>query len=257
MDPVFPSPDPCPPATDPPPDVSVVIPFYNEGPNIAPLLVELRSTLAHLGLEAQVILVNDGSADATAAELDRAANDWPAVEIVTLPINRGQAVALWRGLERARGRWLVTLDGDGQNPPAELARLWARREEADMVVGHRQGRQDHLGRIVMSRIANTVRRALLRDGIGDSGCALRLFRRDVRASLLPFKTLYSFIPACAVAGGWRVIEVPVAHRPRIAGTANFTFRKMAIMPFLDTLLLCWMKRRTLNLSPRGDHPRRP
>lgn len=236
--------------------MSVVIPFYNEGPNIAPLVAELRATLAQLGVQAQVLLVNDGSADSTAAELARVAHDWPAVEVVTLPVNRGQAVALWRGLERARGTWIVTLDGDGQNPPAELARLWERRSEADMVVGHRQKRQDHFGRIVMSRIANGVRRVLLGDGIGDSGCALRLFRREVKASLLPFKTLYSFIPACAVAGGWRVIEVPVAHRPRVAGTANFTFRKMAIMPFLDTLLLCWMKRRTLNLSPRGDQPRR-
>jgi dolichol-phosphate mannosyltransferase len=236
------------------PELSVVIPFYNESPNIPSLLEELRQTVGRLGVRAEVIAVDDGSSDDTLEVLNRAAAGWPELIVVPLPRNRGQAVALWRGFERVRAPWIATLDGDGQNPPAELARLWARRNEADMLVGQRVGRQDSLGRKFMSRLANHVRRALLRDGVSDSGCALRLFRREVRASLPPFRTLYSFIPACAVSGGWRVKEVPVAHRPRIAGVANYTFRKMAIFPFLDTLAFCWVLRRMLDLSPRADEP---
>jgi dolichol-phosphate mannosyltransferase len=236
------------------PELSVVIPFYNESPNIPPLLEELRQTVSRLGIRVEVIAVDDGSSDDTLAVLTRAAAAWPELIVVPLPRNRGQAVALWRGFEQVRAPWIATLDGDGQNPPAELARLWARRDEADMLVGQRVGRQDSLGRKFMSRLANHVRRALLRDGVSDSGCALRLFRREVRASLPPFRTLYSFIPACAVSGGWRVKEVPVAHRPRVAGVANYTFRKMAIFPFLDTLAFCWVLRRMLDLSPRADEP---
>lgn len=236
------------------PELSVVIPFYNESPNIPSLLEELRQTVSRLGIRVEVIAVDDGSSDDTLAVLTRAAAGWPELIVVPLPRNRGQAVALWRGFEQVRAPWIATLDGDGQNPPAELARLWARRAEADMLVGQRVGRQDSLGRKFMSRLANHVRRALLRDGVSDSGCALRLFRREVRASLPPFRTLYSFIPACAVSGGWRVKEVPVAHRPRVAGVANYTFRKMAIFPFLDTLAFCWVLRRMLDLSPRADEP---
>ncbi len=236
------------------PDLSVVIPFYNEAPNIPPLLAELRTTVEGLKLTTEVLAVDDGSTDTTLATLEAAARDWPAVQVIRLPRNRGQAVALWRGLERTQAPWIATLDGDGQNPPGELAKLWARREEADMLVGARQGRKDSLGRKIMSRIANGVRRTLLRDGVSDSGCALRLFRREVCASLLPLRTLYSFIPACAVSGGWRVREVPVAHRARVAGVANYTFKVMAIYPFLDTLAFCWVLRRTLNLTPDADRP---
>jgi dolichol-phosphate mannosyltransferase len=251
-----PKPDPAPAesAAGSLPELSVVIPFYNESPNIPPLLAELRETLGRLGIRAEVIAVEDGSTDDSRAVLERAAASWPELRVVPLPRNRGQAVALWRGLERVRAPWIATLDGDGQNPPKELARLWERREEADLLVGRRMGRQDSLARKIMSRIANHVRRALLRDGVSDSGCALRLFRSEVRASLPPFRTLYSFIPACAVSGGWRVREIPVAHRPRLAGTANYTFRKMAIFPFLDTLAFCWVLRRMLDLSPRADEP---
>src|SRR5882757_6020231 len=108
------------------------------------------------------------------------------------------------------------LDGDGQNPPAELGKLWALRETADMIVGARIGRRDSWLRRTMSRIANRTRRVLLCDGVTDTGCSLKLFRREVTASFLPIRTLYSFLPAFAVAGGWKVVEVPVAHRPRIA-----------------------------------------
>ncbi len=227
------------------PDLTVIIPFYNEAPNVAPLLAELRAALDPLALAVEVLLVNDGSTDATAAALATAAATWPAIRVENFPRNRGQAAALWWGFQNARGTWLAMLDGDGQNPPAELARLWPLRESADMLAGARLGRRDSVLRRAMSRLANAARRLLLRDGVSDTGCSLKLFRREVAGSFLPIGTLYSFLPAFAVAGGWKVREIPVAHRARAAGVSKYGLRTMAILPLLDLLALTWLLRRQI------------
>jgi dolichol-phosphate mannosyltransferase len=227
------------------PDLSVIIPFYNEAANVGPLVAELRAALAPLGLSLEVLLVNDGSTDATAAALNEAAAVWPAVRVEHFPRNRGQAAALWWGFQNARGAWFAMLDGDGQNPPAELARLWPERHTADMLAGARRQRRDSRLRRVMSRIANATRRSLLRDGVSDTGCSLKLFRREVAAAFLPMRTLYSFLPAFAVAGGWTVREIPVEHRARQAGVSHYGLRAMAILPLLDLLALVWLCRRQI------------
>ena len=227
------------------PDLSVIIPFYNEAANVGPLVAELRAALAPLGLSLEVLLVNDGSTDATAAALNEAAAVWPAVRVEHFPRNRGQAAALWWGFQNARGAWFAMLDGDGQNPPAELARLWPERHTADMLAGARRQRRDSRLRRIMSRIANTTRRSLLRDGVSDTGCSLKLFRREVAAAFLPMRTLYSFLPAFAVAGGWTVREIPVEHRARQAGVSHYGLRAMAILPLLDLLALVWLCRRQI------------
>lgn len=249
---------PFPISDAPAPRLSVVIPFYNESANIPQLLSELRTAVDAIGVPTEVIVIDDGSSDSTLTVLREIAQSWAILRVIALARNGGQAIALWRGFEQVRSPWIATLDGDGQNPPHELINLWKLRGAADMLVGARQGRQDHLGRKIMSRIANGVRRTLLRDGVSDSGCALRLFRREVLGSLPPFRTLYSFIPACAVSGGWRVQEIPVEHRPRKAGISNYTFKKMAIFPFLDTLAFCWVLRRMLRLAPpKGEELKDP
>lgn len=227
------------------PALSVVIPFFNEAPNVAPLLAELREALSGLGVDAEVLCIDDGSTDTTAEELAREAEASPTVRVERFAVNRGQAAALWWGFQNACGIWIAMLDGDGQNPPGELTRLWALRDTADMLAGARIGRQDSWLRRVMSRVANVTRRLLLRDGVSDTGCSLKLFRREVVRSFLPIRTLYSFLPAFAVAAGWKVTEVPVAHRARLAGTSKYGLRVMAIHPLLDLLALSWVLRRTL------------
>lgn len=239
------------------PLVSVVIPFYNEGANVRSLLCEVRCWVEKEGLDAEVICVDDGSRDNTEAELRSIAREWPAVRVISPGINRGQAAALWSGFEAVSGDWVATLDGDGQNPPAELSKLWEARHRADMVMGTRMGRKDTWLRRAMSRIANRVRAVALRDGVPDSGCALKVFRREVLGSFLPMRTLYSFMPACAVAAGWSVLALPVSHRPRTAGTSSYGLRVMALVPLLDMLALCWLLRRAIRQkrTPDSTHTR--
>lgn len=236
----------------PAPELSVVIPFFNEAANVAPLLAELQTTLTALGVAAEVIAVDDGSADATGAALDAAASSWPALRVVHFARNHGQAAALWHGFQCARGAWLAMLDGDGQNPPAELARLWELRASADMITGARVARQDSALRRTMSRVANAVRRSALRDGVSDTGCSLKLFRREVAASFIPLRTMYSFLPAFAVAAGYSIREIPVAHRPRRAGVSKYGLGVMAILPLLDLLSLCWLLRRIARRPQESD-----
>lgn len=232
------------------PDLSVVIPFFNEAENVRAVLSELRDAVTPLGIQSEVLAINDGSTDATAAELEAAAQSWPALRVVHFPRNCGQAAALWHGFHEARGAWVAMLDGDGQNPPAELARLWALRESADMIAGMRAHRQDTRLRRTMSRVANAVRRRMLRDGVRDTGCSLKLFRREVAAAFLPIRTMYSFLPAFAVSAGWSVREVPVQHRPRAAGVSKYGFRVMAVHPLLDLLALSWILRRAVRQNPK-------
>lgn len=227
------------------PELSVVIPFFNEAPNIVPLMTELRATLDQWAITYEVLAVDDGSSDGTAAEIARFAQAWPSLQLRELSENRGQATALWVGFCDARGEWIASLDGDGQNPPGELSRLWAVRDSADLIAGRRARREDSWLRRTMSRVANNARRRLLRDGVDDSGCALRLFRREVRDSILPIRTLYSFIPAFAASHGWRVRQIDVAHRPRQAGQSKYGLLVMSWRPLLDMLALRWVLGRRL------------
>lgn len=236
------------------PALSVVVPLYDEAASIAPLLAELRTTLEALGVRAEVVCIDDGSTDATWSALEGAQRAWPALRLERFPVNRGQGAALWRGFELARGEWIATLDGDGQNPPAELGRLWALRDGADMVVGIRVGREDSALRRGMSRLANGVRRALLQDGVHDAGCAAKVFRRAIVRDVLPLRTLYSFLPAFAVAAGWRVAEHPVAHRPRQSGSSKYGLRAMAVLPLLDLLGVWWLLRRDVRGRRRARSP---
>lgn len=234
------------------PELSVVIPFFNEAPNVRPVLEEVRRALGGLGIRCEVLAVDDGSEDGTAMEIQTVARDWPDLQLIRFERNRGQAAALWRGFQIARGTWIAMLDGDGQNPPAELTRLWANRTCADMIVGVRVGRRDSWLRRRMSRVANAVRRIVLRDRVTDTGCSLKIFRRELVSSFLPIRTMYSFLPSFAVAAGWTVRELPVAHRARAAGVSKYGFRVMALHPLLDLLSLSWLLRRMIRQRRDSD-----
>jgi glycosyltransferase involved in cell wall biosynthesis len=223
--------------------LSVVIPFLNEEAAAFNLIAELCLELEKSGTDWEVLLVNDGSRDGTAAELERAHARWPQCRVFHLPQNSGQGAALLHGIGQARGAVIAMMDGDGQNVPADLLRLLPLLERADLVNGVRTPRHDSWVRRSMSRLANAVRSRLLHDGVSDAGCALKVFRREVIASFLPVTMLNPFMPAFAVAAGFRVIEAPVAHRVRQGGKSKYGFRRLLWRPCLDMLAIAWILRR--------------
>jgi dolichol-phosphate mannosyltransferase len=226
------------------PEISVIIPFFNEAESAPHLLAELRVAMDALGASCEVLLMDDGSSDSTANVLHQAAAGWPAVRVFSFAQNQGQAAGLGFGFAHARGPICVTLDGDGQNDPADIAKLIAAvKQGADMAVGVRMNRQDSALRRRMSRLANRVRGWLLRDDVTDSGCALKALKREVAGSFLEIRTLYSFMPALAKAAGFSVVQVPVNHRPREKGVSNYGLGVMLWRPLLDMIGVWWFIRR--------------
>lgn len=235
-----------------PPDLSVIIPFFNEERHVERLVGEVSSVLRQLGRSFEIVLIDDGSSDRTLETLRAVAADLGRSRVLRHAANAGQAAALMTGLRAARGRILVTLDGDGQNDPADLPAMIDRLDSADLVIGVRVRRQDSRLRRGMSRLANTVRRRVLNDGSRDAGCAIRVFRREVLGSFIPIRTLYSFIPACAAAAGYRVAECEVRHRPREHGRSAYGLGVMWWYPAIDMLALAWLTRRRIETVPFSE-----
>jgi glycosyltransferase involved in cell wall biosynthesis len=231
-------------ATGRTPFYSVVVPFYNEEAAIPDLLTEVSKVMDGMGRSYECLCVDDGSGDGTPDRI-RSLADRPAspVRMIQFSENRGQGAALYRGLQEAAGEVVITLDGDGQNHPGDIPMLLDLLESSDLVCGIRAKRRDSWLRRSMSRVANTVRRWLLRDGVSDAGCALKVMRREVVYSLLPLKTLYSFIPAMAAAAGFRIVETPVRHRTRHGGKTSYGLLVFLWRPLVDLMGLAWYRRR--------------
>ncbi|MBZ0112243.1 MAG: glycosyltransferase family 2 protein [Thermoanaerobaculia bacterium] len=227
------------------PELSVVVPFYNEESCAGALLDEILAVLRLRGQDFEIVAVDDASTDETSTILSTYAQRHTEVRVLQFGHNRGQAAALFDGLWMARGSVLATMDGDGQNDPADLPAMLDALPDWDMVVGIRQNRHDSRVRRWMSRLANAVRSRVLRDGMTDSGCALKVFRSEVCSSLIPMRTLYSFIPALAIAGGFRVTQMPVHHRSRQGGTSSYGLRQFLWRPLLDLIGVRWFISRRL------------
>lgn len=226
-------------------EASLVIPFYNEAESIESVLTEACLAMEGLGCSYEVIAVDDGSRDATRVKALELTLRWPHLRVLAYDRNRGQAAALLDGLRVARGRYLITMDGDGQNDPADITRLLdlLHANAADMIAGVRAQRKDGWVRRRMSRIANAARQKVLHDGVRDSGCALKAFRSEVREAFIPIRTLYSFMPALTVAAGYRVIELEVNHRARETGVSKYGLGVMLWRPLIDMLGVWWFTRR--------------
>jgi dolichol-phosphate mannosyltransferase len=205
------------------PRFSLVIPVHNEAGNVLPLLTNAVRVLSALNGEFEIILIDDGSTDATPAELAMAIGRWSQCMVIRHPKNLGQAVALLVGLRAASGEIILTMDGDGQNDPRDLPALIAPLMAGthDLMCGWRVDRHDSWVRRRMSRVANVVRSRWLGDGLNDAGCQLRAMRREIVTSLFPCELLQAFVPAIAKSAGYRVGEIPVHHHPRERGEAHY------------------------------------
>jgi len=227
------------------PAVSVVVPVRNEAGNIAPLVAEIASALA--GRSFEVIYVNDGSTDGTAAELKALQAQYPWLRQVRHTQSCGQSAALRSGMAAAHGGVIVTLDGDGQNDPAFLPQLIDALERGaprtGLIAGQRVGRKATGFKRFQSRVANRVRAAILRDGTRDSGCGLKAFPRDLGLALPVFDGLHRFLPALVRREGRDVGYVDVIDRPRQHGTSNYGFWDRLWVGILDLFGVWWLIRR--------------
>ncbi len=234
------------------PELSVVIPAYNEAENLAPLLTELELVLTETGRSYELVMVDDGSTDGTGEHLRVAAQRDSRIRPVRLLERSGQSAALAAGFMRVRGRIVITLDADLQNDPADLPALLAALEQADVVSGIRQGRQDTWVRLVSSRIANGTRRLVLGDHVTDIGCSFKAYRRAALEGLPFFTTMHRFLPALCAFRGARVVEVPVHHRARKHGESKYGVMNRLGRGLADLLGVLWLRSRLVRYRVRED-----
>lgn len=239
-------------ADRPTPDVSLVVPVYNERENVGPLVAEIAVALA--GRRYEVVAVDDGSTDGSLAELKRLKGTHPELHIVAFERNAGQSAAFVAGFRAARGRAIVTLDADLQNDPADVPALLAELERsgAACVAGYRPNRHDTAWRRLQSRIANGVRNWLTAETIRDTGCSLKAFRADAVRGLPAFNGMHRFLPTLIRRDGGVVAEVPVRHRPRRFGMTKYGMWNRVFRALRDAFGVRWLLRRALRYRVREE-----
>jgi len=229
------------------PAVSVVVPLFNEKENVPILQAELTAALSSLDYE--IIFVDDGSRDGT---VERIAPD-PRVRVLQFERNAGQSAAMFAGLHAAHGAVAVLIDGDLQNDPADIPRLLAEIERgADLVCGYRAQRKDTVVKRITSRVANFVRSRFTKDGVRDTGCTLKAMKRECVGALVPFKGMHRFIPALVKGAGYRLVEIPVNHRPRKFGESKYGLGNRALRATTDMFGVRWLLSRRLDYKLRGE-----
>ena len=231
-----------------PVQLSVVVPVRNEQDNVPPLLAEIHAALEGI-VDFEVIYVNDGSTDGTAARLAEAMRAHPRLRVIAHRESCGQSAALMTGVRAARGEWIATLDGDGQNDPADIPGLLTARDASSdpdlrLVAGYRRKRRDTWLKRLSSRIANGVRSRLLGDATPDTGCGLKLIHRETFLRLPFFDHMHRFLPALVQRQGGRTVSVEVNHRPRTRGASNYGLFDRLWVGIVDLLGVMWLQRRS-------------
>ena len=223
--------------------LSVVIPVRNESGNVASLISEIDAALKHMTHE--IVYVDDGSTDDTYSQLIALQATFSQLKIVRHAKSCGQSTAVRSGVKAARYAWVATLDGDGQNDPADIPKLMAAvKDGIDLVGGNRRAsRRDTWIKRISSVIANTVRSKMLRDDTPDTGCGLKLFKRDVFLDLPYFDHMHRFLPALIKRRGGKIVSVPVAHRNREYGKSNYGTIDRLLVGLVDLFGVAWLQRR--------------
>lgn len=224
------------------PEISVVIPVCNEEGNVIPLAREIAAALQ--GMPFEILFVDDGSTDGTAAAVLQARREGISeIRLLKHSFRSGQSAGVCSGVRAARAPWIATLDGDGQNDPADIPALYTERHTAELVMGNRTQRRDTWLRHAQSRVANGVRGALLGDGTPDTGCGIKVMRRDVFMELPRFDHMHRFLPALFLRAGCRVKSVPVKHRARERGVSKYGLFDRLWVGIVDIFGVMWLRRR--------------
>lgn len=235
-------------------ELSIVIPAHNEAGNIGALVMEIADVMPR-ALNAptyEILVIDDGSTDATLSEAKAAMDKAPVLRVLRHANRAGKSAALKTGFDAARGRWIAMLDGDGQNDPADLAALWPELKFAPATViyaGVRKRRNDGFVKWLTSRVANPIRRRMLRDSARDTGCGFKVIPASLASAIPYFDNMHRFFPALALRHGCEVREVMVNDRPRVHGVSKYGFFNRLAVSVLDVVGVYWLIRR---YSERGE-----
>lgn len=236
---------------------SVVIPLKNEADNIANLVQELEPIMNSLQLPWELICIDDGSTDNTRSVLTGLAAQKPYMRTIFFKKNYGQSSAFDAGFKAATGEFVITLDGDGQNDPNDIPLLIKLIKDCDLVCGIRTLRKDTFMKRWISKIANFVRSRICDDGVQDTGCSLKVYRKDALAQIKMFNGMHRFLPALFKMEGFRIKQVPVNHRERLRGKSNYNFFNRSLNTIADLLAVRWMLKRFLRyqIDSNSSHPK--
>jgi len=224
-------------------EVSIIVPVFNEADNVLPMAGEVTAAMAKVGRNWELLFVDDASTDDTPKRTIEATQADAHVRGLRHQRNAGQSAAVWTGIQGTSGPILCTLDGDLQNDPADLPAMIAELARVDFVSGMRLNRQDTWLRKVSSKIARSARKAALGVDFHDTGCAIRAFKRTALAGLFPFNGLHRFLPILVHGGGAKTLEVPVNHRPRVAGVSKYGVWNRLGRGIYDVIAISWYQKR--------------
>lgn len=233
---------------------SVVIPLKNEQENISDLVHELEPIMVSLKSPWELLCIDDGSTDDTLKILQKLSAEKPYLRILAFDRNYGQSCAFDAGFRNAKGEWVITLDGDRQNDPADIPALLIKTTDADLVCGRRVNRRDPWHKKITSKLANFIRSRLCHDHINDTGCSLKVYRTACFKNIKMFKGMHRFLPALFLIEGFRVTEVPVNHRERLKGKTKYNLFNRSFNTIADLLAVRWMLKRHVNYKIDKEIP---
>jgi len=226
-------------------EIAVIVPVYNEEDNVLPMAREVSDAMKKAGRSYELVFVDDASTDGTWKKIEEARRQFPGVRGLRHAVNSGQSAALWTGIQASHSDIIATLDGDLQNDPADIPQMLPSLAKADFVCGVRAKRRDTFVRRSSSKIARWARRSALKVDFCDTGCAMRVFKRSALTGVFPFNGFHRFLPVLVHGNGVSTLEVPVNHRPRVAGVSKYGVWNRVWRGIYDLIALSWFQKRRL------------
>jgi dolichol-phosphate mannosyltransferase len=239
-------------------EIAIIVPVYDEEENVLPMAREVTAAMKSQSRAYQLVFVDDASRDSTWQKIEQARHEFPNIRGLRHAVNSGQSAALWTGIRATQSPIIATLDGDLQNDPADIPKMLPALEKADFICGVRAKRRDSFVRRHSSKVARWARKSALKVDFCDTGCAMRVFRRSALDGVFPFNGFHRFLPVLVHGNGASTLEVPVNHRPRVAGVSKYGVWNRLWRGIYDLIALSWFQKRRLRpVQFTETHPSSP